>query len=89
MLLFNHFPDGVGDALHQPLRGGCGAADPYRTASVEPLFAEFGLILDVVAAGIGLLADMEQDFAVGALFAANEDDRIETAGELFQMGVTV
>ena len=67
--------------LHEPAGGGCGAADTDASGAGNPFGVDFRVVGYQVGARVGGEALREEHLAVGALLAADEEDRFVARGE--------
>ena len=77
------------DFGHEPAGGGGSSADTYALFSFEPCGVYFADVGNESGLGIDLQAFSEKHPSVGALFPANEQDKVVSAGKLPDIGNAV
>ena len=82
MVFANEGEEFVAAGFHEPAWGGGGAANAYAAdIGSQQVRGDLGGILYVVGVGIDLAASLEEDLAVAALAAADEEDKVVRGGE--------
>ena len=84
-----HFEDGIAALLHEPARGGGGAADADGVDALEPLGLYLLGILNEVGVGIHAQTLVVEHLAVRTLATTDEEDEVVLGGKLRDVGHAV
>ena len=83
------FAHSLGTTLHQPFRGGGGAANPYALNTGEPRrIDQFGVV-DQVRIGIDLATGLEKHTPVAAFESADEENEVVALGKFLHPGQSI